>query len=93
MNIKNVKHITTYQEGERKFLILKDEQGKFWAIEEQFVDEQGKLTQEINGITGLRSNSAQEAIERAHQRIVYQGLIAQGYSMEEALDKLFEEEL
>lgn len=93
MKVNNTKKVTTYYESEREFIILQDEYNKFWAIEDKYIDDNGRLTQEINGITGLRSDTVAEAIEKAHQRIVYQGLIAQGYSMEEAFEKMFGDEM
>ena len=92
MTIKTVKHITTYYESNREFYILRDEQDNFWAIEDKFVNEDGSMKQEINGITGLRSNTAAEAIQKAHDRVIFQNLLAQGMTKEEALTKMFEEE-
>ena len=93
MTVKTVKLITTYYEGEKAFYILRDEENHFWAIEDKYVDENGHMKQEINGITGLRSKTPAEAIQKAHERIAYQKLIAQGMDKEEAIIKVMKGEI
>lgn len=64
-----MQHITTYFERDRKFYIMLDEHRRYWSIESIFVDNNGKLKDQINGLTGLLSETYEQVIKRTHDRI------------------------
>ena len=59
-----MKRITTVVVGESKYEIVQNRQG-FWAINHEFIGKNGRPNREINGINGLLSKTANNAIRIA----------------------------
>ena len=78
-----MKLITTYTELNRTFYIVKNEAG-YWAIEDKYVDENGKLLKQFNGITGLRSDTVSECLSRTSTQIKVDYYISEGMTAAQA---------
>ena len=87
-----MKHITTYIEGGRTFEICRsisnDELDGFWAFEDKFIDEAGRLTKVFNGISGHHSATLQETLEKVSRQIKYDALVDGGMDSIEAAMKV-----
>ena len=81
-----MKHITTLKARNLTFEIVKDEKG-FWAIESKYITD-GKLNQQINGISGnLRDNLA-DCIESARTHAEVDYLVnVEGWELDKAVVK------
>lgn len=84
-----MKKITTYIESGRTFHICRDENG-YWGIEDKHIDENGKLKVKLNGISGHLKDSVAECIQSISFQIKLDDLIAQGYDMNTAFQKMFQ---
>lgn len=62
----------------RKFIVAVDEQNRYWGIEEKAINEDGTLNQQINGLKGNMSDTAEQCVERCRQRIMVDSLVEQG---------------
>ena len=73
-----MKRVTTYHEGGRTFYICKDSRG-YWGIENKYVDpETGRLTIQLNGITGFHSATISETLEKVSNKIKVDYLVSIG---------------
>ena len=78
-------HITTLKARNKTFEIVHDEKG-FWAIENKYITD-GKLNQQINGITGHLRDNIEACIESAKISAEVDYLINTGLNKMEAIEK------
>lgn len=80
-----MKHITTLKARNLTFEIVRDERG-FWAIEDKYITD-GKLNQQINGLTGNLRDNLEDCIASAkiHAEVDY--LISTGLDPMEAIER------
>ena len=87
-----MKIVTTYIEKGRRFYICKaDGRGEadgYWAFEDKFVDDAGKLTKVFNGITGHHSKTLKETVEKVSNLIKVDALVESGMDRYEAAIKV-----
>lgn len=69
-----MKHIETVG----KFCICKDSKGFFWAIREERIDRNGRLTRQVNGLEGMMSETLEECRERVKDQVAVDELVSQG---------------
>lgn len=82
-----MKHITTLKARSKTFEIVKDERG-FWAIEDKYITD-GKLNQQINGITGNLRDTLEACIESARTHAEVDYLVnVEGWKLEDAVVKV-----
>lgn len=82
-----MKKVTTYIRDGRKFEIVKDKRnGEWWymAIEEKYIDDDGKLNTPLNGLQMSASRTMEQCIELTTKRVDYEAYIAEGMSKAEA---------
>ena len=82
-----MKLINTINYREREFYILKDSNG-FWGIESKYF-ENGKLTVQMNGITGNLNKTQEQTEKSVKDHIEYEFLVENGMDKMEALMKVF----
>jgi hypothetical protein len=75
---KKMIHVTTYMELGRTFEIAKNEHG-YWGFEDKYIDANGKLNKQFNGITGHLGKTLEETIRRVSLEIRQDDLISQGW--------------
>lgn len=76
-----MKHITTYIENNRTFEVFYAESGKgkgYWAVEDKYIDENGRLTKQLNGISGFHTQSAAETVKLVSDSIKVDAMCEQG---------------
>lgn len=57
-----MKHIRTFTYKGETFEVIKDGDNYYWAFNEKFIDENGRLTKEFNGITGHRNDNLKDTL-------------------------------
>ena len=87
-----MKRITTYIEAGRAFEICKATgEGKkdgYWAFEDKYIDENGRLTKDFNGISGFFTQSMEETIGLVSNCIKVDALVEAGMDRMEAAIKV-----
>jgi hypothetical protein len=68
-----------------KYAIVRDEDGFFWGIPVDCIDESGRVTKEINGLQGFRSATMGACIQLVNNQVELTELIQQGIEKEVAL--------
>ena len=83
-----MEQVTKYIEQGRTFYIFEEKrdipQRGYWAFEDCFFDEAGRLTKEFNGITGFHSDNIATTIERVSLQINVDRLVNDGMDCLEA---------
>lgn len=87
-----MKRITTYIELGRTFEICKmtgaGERDGYWAFEDKYIDENGRLAKQFNGISGFHSETLKECIKRVSDQIKIDALVEAGMDVTEAAIKV-----
>ena len=78
-----------YSEG-RRFYILKDEEKRFWAVEDKYI-QKGKLTKELNGLSGMMSSDCDNTIQMVINLTKVEKFVSQGMDLIEAMKKVMNE--
>ena len=86
--MKTLTKITNYHEAGRKFTICEDNEGFYWAIEDKHIDADGRINTTINGLSGFRSETEEECIERLSNFIQVEALVASGMDRMDATIKV-----
>ena len=73
-----MKKITTLQARDRKFYIVKNDQGYYLAIENKYIDENGKLNTNLNGLQMNASKDLNECLKRTKDQIEVDFLVSNG---------------
>lgn len=87
-----MKAITTYIRGDRKFRIVKEtKNGEVWymAIEDKYIDADGKLNTALNGLQTCANRDMKQCIEQVTQKVDFEHFKAQGMSDAEAFAETF----
>lgn len=95
--MKTLRRITTLHYRGRHFYIVEaepmkivDTYKKYWGIETKYFDEEGKLTQEINGMSGHLSETIPECIDSIKTTIDIQAIVEEtGCTIMEAIEKYY----
>lgn len=74
-----MKKVTTYTELGRSFVIARDDEGFFWAIEDKYIDGNGKLKKSINGLEGHRGETMEWTISTLSNEIQTVDLVKKGW--------------
>ena len=74
--------------GTRTFTVVYDQE-RYMAIEDKYIDENGCLKQELNGLQTCASKTLDECIRRMNERVRIDALEEAGYTMEEAMMMVF----
>ena len=72
-----MKVITTVFERNQEFHIVKDEKGMYWGIKSDNI-KNGRLINELNGLSGHCSKTLQECIDSVKRQIELDYLVGQG---------------
>ena len=83
-----MKFITMYTRKERTFAIVRHD-GRYCAIEDKYIDADGKLTKTLNGLQMYASISYDECVEHVKNTIDIDDMIANGYTRAQALVKVY----
>lgn len=87
-----MKAITTYIRGNRSFKIVKEMQnGEYWymAIEDKYIDEDGRLNTSLNGGQMNASKDMNTCIDRVTKMVDFEYFKSQGMSDAEAFAETF----
>ena len=57
-----MKHVTTFNYKNNVYEVIKDNDGFYWAFNEKYIDEDGRLTKQFNGITGHRNDNVNDTL-------------------------------
>lgn len=82
-----IRHFT---ERGRNFVIVQDKEGFFLAIEDKYIDENGKLTKTLYGHQMCANRDLDECLKTLHNHIETDYLLSQGYSKAEAFGIVFD---
>ena len=81
--------ITKYHVNSRTFYIVKKDE-YYLAIEDKYIDENGKLNKRLNGIQMNASKDMNTTIERTRKQVEVDRLVAEcGFTLNEALVQAF----
>ena len=73
----------------RQFVIVENEEGFYLAIEDKYINADGKLNTKLNGIQMCASKELNECLGRCKDHVEIDCLISHGYSKAEAFAKMF----
>lgn len=85
-----MKKVTELNTHGKRYIIAKDDNG-YWGISEDYLDEDGHLTQRLNGIQGLLSDTLSSCLTTCMYDAWLQELRNQGMPLEEALQTIYGE--
>ena len=76
--------IRNYTARNRHFTIVKDSEGFFQAIEDKYIDQNGRLTQTLYGHQTFASRELNMTLQNLQNGIEFDYLVEQGHSKGEA---------
>ena len=74
---------TLYAHG-KTFIILKDSHG-YWGIESKYVDKNGCLVENVNGLIGHLNKELRDTIRQCKRQALCDSLVERGYTLEDAI--------
>lgn len=80
-----MKNITTLVVRNRKFYIVKNEDGLYLSIEDKYVDENGKLNTTLNGITMKANKDLEDCIKQTKDQVEVDYLVSTGMDLIKAI--------
>lgn len=83
-----MKNITTLNTEGRKFYIVQNDDGFYCAIEDKFVDENGKLTQKLNGLQMNANKNVADCINQTMSKCRIDTLVKNGMDVTTAIQKV-----
>ena len=83
-----MKLLTTLIYKNRKFYIVETENHLYLSIEDKYVDENGKLNKQLNGITMNANKYLPECIQETKMQVDVDELVANGMEINEAILKV-----
>ena len=83
-----MKQITTLFARDRKFYIVQNADGYYLAIEDIYVDADGKLNKQLNGITMKANKILAECLEEVRTQVEVDYLVANGMELMEAIKQV-----
>ena len=81
-----MKNITTLFARNRKFYIVQNEEGFYLGIEDKYVDENGRLTKQLNGLQMKANKDLNWCIKGIKDHVEVEYLIEQGMDPMEAIE-------
>lgn len=82
--------IKTFTARNRNFTIVKDDDGYFQAIEDKYIDANGKTTQELYGFQTFANKDLNACLQSTKNQVEIDYLISQGRSKAEAFGIVFD---
>lgn len=82
-----MKKITTVISENRTFIVARDERG-YWGIEDKYIDADGKLAVQLNGVSGFLHDKLQDTVNAIIFQTRFDALIKQGLSFQDAAMQL-----
>lgn len=79
--------VADYSVRNTHYVIVQDANKMFWAIDRKYINENGQLNVELNGITGHASMDLSETLKRAKQQADCNYYISLGLPRMEAICK------
>lgn len=81
--------VKKYIVRDREFTICKNAEGYYLAIEDKYINADGTINRELNGIQMCASKRLNECLGRCKDHVEIDYLISHGYSKAEAFAKMF----
>ena len=81
--------VRNYEVRNRHFVIVKDNNGYYEAIEDKYIDENGKLTKQLSGLEMNGSHNLNLCLQNVKNSVEMEYLESQGYTKAEAYATVF----